>query len=78
MQEYRNMRDMIEVLSIALVREQSEEDFFRRSAKASTSKIAADLYLEIAEELAEYRKDLEARKQKLEDALKNLLKAKER
>ncbi|MFH0768636.1 MAG: hypothetical protein V1932_03595 [Chloroflexota bacterium] len=78
MQENRNMRDMIEVLSIAIVREQTEEDFFRRSAKASTSKVAADLYLEIAEELAEHRRNLETRKQKLEGALKDLLKAKER
>ncbi len=76
MQEHRDLRDMMEVLGIAIVREEAEEDFFRRSAKASTSKVAVDLYLEIAEEFAKQKQSLEARKQKLEIALSDLIKAK--
>lgn len=77
MQDHRDLIDMIEVLSIAIVREETEEDFFRRSAKASTNKVAADLYLEIAEELVKQKQSLQARKQKLEIALSDLIKAKE-
>lgn len=78
MQEHRDLKDMIEVLSVAIVREENEEAFYRRSAKASTSKVAAELYLEIAEEFGKHRQSLEARKQKLENALTDLLKAEKR
>jgi rubrerythrin len=76
MQEHRDLRDMIEVLGIAIVREETEEEFFRRSAKASTNKVASGLYLEIAEEFAKQKQSLEDRKQKLEIALSDLIKAK--
>jgi rubrerythrin len=76
MQEHRDLKDMIEVLSIAIVREETEEDFFRRLAKASTNKVAGDLYLEIAEDIVKQRQSLESRKQKLEAALKDLIEAK--
>ena len=74
MQQRRDLRAMIEVLSLAIVREETEEEFFRRSAKESTNKVAAALYLEIAEELGRHRQSLEARKQRLEGALGDLVK----
>jgi rubrerythrin len=74
LREHRDLKDMIEVLSIAIVREETEEEFFRRSAKASTSRVAAELYREIAEEFSEQRQSLEARKDNLEAALRDLMK----
>jgi hypothetical protein len=63
---------MIEILSLAAARQEAEELFFRRSATASTSKLARDLFTEIAADLQEYRQKLERRKDKLLSALADL------
>lgn len=67
-----DLESMIEILSLAAARQEAEEHFFRRSAKASTSKAATDLFIEIADDLQAYRDKLERRKQKLLDTLADL------
>lgn len=67
-----DLKDMIEILSLAAARQEAEEHFFRRSAVASTSKAATDLFMEIAGDLQAYRGKLERRKQKLLNALADL------
>jgi rubrerythrin len=76
MAEHKDMRDMIEVLSISIVREEAEEQFYRRSASASTSQIVKELFLEIADEVAKHRQNLEQRRDRLLGALEDLKKAK--
>jgi len=74
MSEYKDLQDMIEVLHIAIIRQESEEQFFRRSANASTSQFSKTVFTEIADELAAYIKTLDDRKEKLTsafDALKS-------
>jgi rubrerythrin len=72
MSEYSKLRDVIDVLTIAIAREEWEEQFFRRSAKATTYEPAGSMFAEIAEECASHLAGLEARKKKLEEALSNL------
>jgi rubrerythrin len=76
MAEHKDMRDMIEVLSISIVREEAEEQFYRRSASASTSQVVKELFLEIADEVAKHRQNLEQRRDRLLGALEDLKKAK--
>jgi len=76
--QYKDLEDMIEILSVAIVGQETEEQFFRRSAEASSSAVAKALFLEIAEEFVGYRRNLEARKQKLEGALEDLKRAEQR
>jgi YHS domain-containing protein len=64
----QEFQDMLEVLITAIAIHEKEEEFFRRSAVASSSRVAKDLFLEIADDLRKYREALEARKQKLVDA----------
>jgi rubrerythrin len=78
MAEYKDMQDMIEVLSISIVREETEEQFYQRSASASTSQIVKELFLEIAGDVAEHRQNLEQRRNRLLGALEDLKKAKEK
>jgi YHS domain-containing protein len=75
MPEHREIEDMIEILTIAIVRQETEEQFFRRSAHASTSEVARALFLEIADDLKGYSENLEARRQKLVGALADLVKS---
>ena len=75
MAQYKDLEDMIEILGVAIVGQETEEQFFRRSAEASTSAVAKALFLEIAEEFVGYRRNLEARKRKLEEALEDLKRA---
>jgi hypothetical protein len=63
---------MIEILITVIATDEKEEEFFRRSANASSSEAAEALSLEIAEDLFSHRRTLEARKRKLVDALKDL------
>jgi YHS domain-containing protein len=63
---------MIEILSLAIARQETEEEFFRRSSEASTNEVAKALFTEIAEDLAAYRQGLEKRKKKLMDAKEDL------
>lgn len=72
MVQYRDFEDMIDVLDVAIERQQTEELFFRRSGNASTHKVAKSLFLEIAEDLKTYRKKLKTRKEKLLVELKDL------
>jgi rubrerythrin len=78
MTEHKDMQDMIEVLSLSIVREETEEQFYRRSASASTSNVVRALFLEIANEVAKHRQNLEQRRERLLDALEDLRKAKEK
>jgi YHS domain-containing protein len=73
MPEHREIEDMIEILTVAIVRQEAEEQFFRRSAHASTSEIAKALFLEMADDLKRYSETLDMRKQKLLDALADLV-----
>ena len=72
MAKHRDIEDMIEILTIAAVRQETEEQFFRRSANASSNEVAKSLFSEIADDLNKYVKNLEERKNKLLDALKQL------
>ena len=63
---------MVEILSLAIVRQEAEEQFFRRSAQSSSSEVAKSLLIEIADDLKSYCKNLEQRKQKLLGALEDL------
>ena len=71
-EKFKDLNDMIEILHLAIVREETEEQFFLRSAAASTSESARTLFSEIAEELGLYLNSLRSRKQKLEEALASL------
>jgi rubrerythrin len=77
MSEYTDLQDMIDVLNIAISREESEERFFRRSCKASMHKIACQMFEEIAGEYASHSQSLESRKQVLMQALEDLKKGKQ-
>jgi YHS domain-containing protein len=72
MSEYRDIEDMIEVLDIAIIRQETEEQFFQRSANASTSEFSRTMFSQISEELAAYVKTLEERREKLAIALNDL------
>jgi rubrerythrin len=71
---HKDMQHMIEVLSISIVREETEEQFYRRSASRSNSQVVKDLFLEIAEEVKKHRQNLEQRRERLTGALDNLQK----
>lgn len=73
----KDLEEMIGVLTTAMAIHQREEEFFRRSARASTSEQAKRLYFEIADELAGHVKLLETRKQKLAEELKKMKEQKE-
>lgn len=73
--ELRDLNDMIEILGLAIARQEAEEEFFRRSAEASTEEVARSLFAEIADDLEAYRKSLEARKRKLLEAVQDLKRA---
>jgi len=77
MSSYHDLETMIDILSLAIARQEMEERFFRRSAEASSSKVAKDLFVEIADDLARYCEKLEQRKQQLLNALNDLVNAAE-
>jgi hypothetical protein len=70
--DHREIEDMIDILTMAIVRQETEEQFFRRSAQASTSPIAKPLLLEIANDLRTYSNSLGVRRQRLLDSLDEL------
>lgn len=72
MPKHRDLLDMIEIVTTTIEIHAKEEEFFRRSAAASTSEVAKNLFSEIADDLGKYRKNLESRRQKLWDALSDL------
>lgn len=75
MTEHKDIQDMIEVLSISIVREEAEEQFYRCSASASTGQVVRDFFLEIADEVGKHRQNLEQRRERLLGALEDLQKA---
>lgn len=72
MSRYRDLEAMIEILGLAIARQEAEEEFFRRSATASTSDVARALFAEIADDLKGYVGSLERRRERLEEALETL------
>ena len=72
MSEYKDLQDMVEIITTSIEIHGREEDFFRRSATASTNPIAKSLFLEIADDLAKYREQMESRRRKLLGALRDL------
>jgi len=66
---YREKKGLLDMLALAIVRQRSDEDFFRRSAEASTSLPAKLVLTEIADLMGECRKHLESRKALLIQAL---------
>jgi len=72
MSEYKDLQEMLEIIITAIEIHGCEEEFFRRSARASTSEVAKSLFTEIADDLAKHRESLEARKQKLLGTLTDL------
>lgn len=72
MSEYSDLEDMIDALTIAIGRVESEEQFFRRSGEASKHEVARKMFGEIDEEFATLRKSLESRRERLLEALTDL------
>lgn len=72
MSEYSDLKNMIDILDVAISREENEERFFNRSCKASTHEVACKIFGEIAEEYASHRKSLESKRQVLIEALEDL------
>jgi rubrerythrin len=68
-EQHQDLIDMIEVLSTSIDIQTREENFYRRSAGASSSDVARSLFLEIADDSTRYRKSLEDRREKLQEAL---------
>ncbi|MDD3619983.1 MAG: hypothetical protein RBR09_10685 [Desulfobulbaceae bacterium] len=72
MSNFQDLETMIEILGLAIARQEAEEQFFRRSARASSNEAAQALFNEIADDMKEYVKTLEQRKRKLLDAFEEL------
>lgn len=72
MANYRDLDEMIGVLTTAIAIHEREEMFFRRSARLSTSEQAKSLFAEIADELRSHVKLLEAKKETLTEELEKL------
>lgn len=72
MSQFRDLERMIEILDHTIARQEAEEKFFRRSARASTNEVARSLFNELADDMKNYVDSLEQRKKKLLDALKSL------
>ncbi len=65
----KDLKQMIEIITTAIVIHEREEELFRRSARASTSERAKNLFSEIADELHSHVNLLNDKKQKLVDDL---------
>ncbi len=76
MSDFHDIEKMLEILDLAIARQEAEEQFFRRSAQASTSEVARSLFNELADSIKNFVFDLEKRKQKLLDAHASLVMAK--
>ena len=72
MSDYKDLEDMVDVLTLAIGREESEEQFFSRSAESSKHEAAKTMFKEIADEFANHRKNLESRRERLLEALSDL------
>ena len=76
MSEYEEMTkelmDMLEIINTTIEINAREEEFYRRSAAATTNKVSKVLFLEIADEVEQYLDRMRARRQRLWDALRDL------
>ena len=78
MGNFQDLETMIEILGLAIARQEAEEEFFRRSAHASSNEVAQSLFTEIADDMKAYVENLEQRKRKLLEALSELTAAGEK
>ena len=69
MYESNDLETLIDILNTGIEIHLKEEEFFRRSARVTTRPVAKVLFLEMAEDLAQYRISLENRKHKLLDVI---------
>ena len=69
-----DIKEMIDILTIAITREETEERFFRRSAEACKDEVACRMFDEIAGEFESHKKSLEARKAVLVTAMADMVK----
>ena len=58
----KDLDEIIEALTLSIVRQETEERFYRRSAEKTTTEEASALFLNIAEDLKQYRERLEEKK----------------
>jgi hypothetical protein len=72
MSKEKDLLDMFEIITTAIEIHGNEEEFFRRSSNASTNEAAKALFLEMADDIGQYREKLETRRQKIRDELRNL------
>lgn len=72
MSAYKDLLDMIEVITTTIEIHGREEEFFRRSARASSSEAAKALFSEIADDVSRYRLSLEIRRQKMWETISSL------
>lgn len=72
MSRQKDLLDMIEIITTAIEIHGNEEEFFRRSSRATTNEPVKALMLEIASDIGNYRQRLEKRRQLLKDELGNL------
>jgi len=70
--DLRDLRDMIEIINTTIEINAKEEEFYRRSAAASGREGTRDLFLEIADEIAQFLNALRARRQNLWSVLDDL------
>jgi len=72
MARHAELKEMIEILRVASVRIKIEEEFFRSAVQESAGEVAKGLLAEIADDFHRLRRDVELRKQKVEQALAEL------
>ena len=60
----KDLDEIIEALTLSIVRQETEERFYRRSAEKTSTEEASVLFLNIAEDLKKYRKRLEEKRLK--------------
>ena len=68
-----DIKEMIDILTIAITREETEERFFRRSAEACKDEVACRMFDEISGEFESHKKSLEARKAVLVTAMEDMV-----
>ncbi len=54
MAESKDLNTMLEIVSLEITHQETEEEFLRRSARSSTNEIAKNLFLEMTDDLAHY------------------------
>ena len=58
----KDLDEIIEALTLSIVRQGTEERFFRRSAAKTNTEEARDLFMNIADDLKQYKERLEEKK----------------